>query len=106
MRTTSSPRISALNAQPTPQYAQVVSADHSGLPSSMTFFSSSDPVGQACTQAPQDTHSDSMNFSSMPAAMIESKPRPDTVSAKVPCTSSHARTQREQTMHLAGSKVK
>jgi hypothetical protein len=28
------------------------------------------------------------------------------VSAKVPCTSSQARTQREQTMHLLGSKVK
>jgi hypothetical protein len=30
----------------------------------------------------------------------ESKPRPAMVSAKVPCTSSQARTQREQTMHL------
>ena len=84
----------------------MVIADHSGLPTSMTFFSISEPVGQACTQAPQETHSDSMNFSSMPAAMIESKPRPETVSAKVPCTSSQARTQREQTMHLAGSKEK
>jgi hypothetical protein len=32
-----------------------------------------------------------------------SKPRPSMVSAKVPCTSSQARTQREQTMHFAGS---
>ena len=32
-----------------------------------------------------------------------SKPRPSIVSAKVPCTSSQARTQREQTMHLEGS---
>ena len=32
-----------------------------------------------------------------------SKPRPSMVSANVPCTSSQARTQREQTMHLAGS---
>ena len=31
---------------------------------------------------------------------------PRMVSAKVPCTSSQARTQREQTMHLEGSKVK
>ena len=31
---------------------------------------------------------------------------PSMVSAKVPCTSSQARTQREQTMHFAGSKVK
>ena len=81
-------------------------ADHSGLPCSMTVFSMSEPVGQACTQAPQETHSDSMNFSSIPAATMESKPRPEIVSANVPCTSSHARTQREQTMHLAGSKVK
>ncbi len=42
----------------------------------------------------------------MPAAIFEAKPRPCTVSAKVPCTSSHARTQREQTMHLAGSNWK
>jgi hypothetical protein len=32
--------------------------------------------------------------------------RPSMVSAKVPCTSSQARTQREQTMHFVGSKVK
>ena len=32
-----------------------------------------------------------------------SKPRPAIVSAKVPCTSSQARTQREQTMHFDGS---
>ena len=36
----------------------------------------------------------------------ELKPRPSIVSAKVPCTSSHARTHREHTMHLVGSKVK
>ena len=38
----------------------------------------------------------------MPAAIFEAKPRPSTVSAKVPCTSSQARTQREQTMHFDG----
>ena len=37
-----------------------------------------------------------------PATPCESKPRPSMVSAKVPCTSSQARTQREQTMHFAG----
>ena len=42
----------------------------------------------------------------MPAETAESKPRPSMVSAKVPCTSSQARTQREQTMHFDGSKVK
>ena len=67
---------------------------------------SSVAVGQACTQAPQETHSESMNVSSWLAATLESKPRPWIVSASVPCCSSQARTQREQTMHLAGSKVK
>ena len=78
----------------------------SGWPISMTDFSISVAVGQACTQAPQETHSESRKSSSMPAATLEAKPRPSMVSAKVPCTSSQARTQREQTMHFAGSKVK
>ena len=73
---------------------------------SMTLFSDSVAVGQACTQAPHDTHSESTNGSAMPADTLESKPRPWMVSANVPCTSSQARTQREQTMHFDGSKVK
>ncbi len=77
-----------------------------GMPSSMTVFSWSVEVGQACTQAPHETHSESRNDSSMPALTLESKPRPEMVRAKVPCTSSHARTQREQAMHLLGSKSK
>ncbi len=77
-----------------------------GWPCSITDFSISVAVGQACTQAPQDTHSESMNVSPCPALTFEPKPRPVIVSAKVPCISSQARTQREQTMHLAGSKVK
>ncbi len=71
----------------------------------MMLFSFSVAVGQACTQAPQDTHSDDMK-STPPAETFDSKPRPRMVSAKVPCTSSQARTQREQTMHLDASKVK
>ena len=70
------------------------------------IFSIRVAVGQAWTQAPQETHSESRKASSCPAETCESKPRPSMVSAKVPCTSSQARTQREQTMHLAGSKVK
>ena len=54
----------------------------------------------------EETHSDEMKSSCAPAETRLSKPRPSMVSAKVPCTSSQARTQREQTMHLAGSKVK
>ena len=71
----------------------------------MTDFSVSVAVGQACTQAPQDTHSLSMK-SVPPADTRLLKPRPSMVSAKVPCTSSHARTQRLHTMHLEVSKVK
>ena len=70
------------------------------------LFSTRVAVGQCCTQAPQDTHSESMNGWLWPGDTFESKPRPAMVSAKVPCTSSQARTQREQTMHLAGSNVK
>ena len=73
------------------------------MPISSTVFSRSASVGQACTQAPQETHSLSRKGWCMPAAMRLSKPRPSMVSAKVPCTSSQARTQREQTMHCAGS---
>src|SRR5215831_18315155 len=103
MRTSSSPRISALKEQPTPQYAQVVTTECSGLPISITFFSLSVAVGQACTQAPHDTHSEPRKDSCMPGDTTESKPRPAMVRAKVPCTSSHARTQREHTMHLEDS---
>ena len=73
--------------------------DHRSSPSAIA-------VGQACTQAPQETHSLVRNGSSMPAATFEAKPRPWMVSAKVPCTSSQARTQREQTMQFAGSNWK
>src|SRR5215813_7732495 len=103
MRTTSSPRISALKAQPTPQYAHVVTTECSGWPISITDFSVSVAVGHACTQAPHDTHSDVREDSSMPGDTTESKPRPAIVSANVPCTSSQARTQREQTIHFEGS---
>ena len=75
----------------------------SGWPSSITVFSVSVAVGQACTQAPQETHSLCMKGSSMPGETRDSKPRPEIVSANVPCTSSQARTQRLQTMHLLGS---
>ena len=105
MRTTWSPLISALNEQPTPQYAQVVLTTRSGTPCSMTDFSMSVAVGQACTQAPQETHSEEKK-SSAPVFTEASKPRPSMVSAYVPCTSSQARTQREQTMHFDGSNVK
>src|SRR6478672_813085 len=59
----------------------------------MMDFSISVEVGQAWTHAPHDTHSD-FRKSVGPAEITEAKPRPSTVSAKVPCTSSHARTAR------------
>src|SRR6516164_3054509 len=72
----------------------------------MTDFSVSAAVGHASTQAPQETHSDSRKVSSWLAATLDSKPRPWMVRASVPWVSSHARTQREQTMHRSGSNVK
>ena len=39
----------------------------------------------------------------LPGDTRDSKPRPLMVSAKVPCVSSQARTQRLQTMHLLAS---
>jgi len=83
----------------------VVTTECSGVPSAITDFSFSVAVGHACTQAPQDTHSDPMK-SVPPALILDAKPRPSIVSAKVPWMSSHARTQREQAMHLLASKVK
>src|ERR1044071_3585225 len=97
---------SARNEQPTPQYAQVVAVALSALPMATIDFSISAPVGHDSTHAPQDTHSESMNDSFWLAETLDSKPRPWIVSAKVPCTSSHARTQREQTMHSSGLKPK
>ena len=81
----------------------MVTTEWSGVPISITDFSLSVAVGQACTQAPQDTHSDSRKGPAWLAETNDSKPRPAMVRAKVPCTSSQARTQREQTMHLEGS---
>src|SRR6202044_4170516 len=75
-------------------------------PALIRDFSDSVAVGQAVTQAPQDTHSESRNDSAWLAETLESKPRPWMVSASVPCCSSQARTQREQTMHSVGSKAK
>jgi hypothetical protein len=69
----------------------------------MTVFSCSVAVGQACTQAPQLTHSLHEGLVLPGRHTRDSKPRPLIVSAKVPCVSSQARTQRLQTMHLAGS---
>ena len=73
-----------------------------GIPSSTTDFSVSASVGHAWTHAPHETHSDDRK-SVPPAVIRESNPRPETVSAKVPCTSEQARTQREHTMHALGS---
>jgi hypothetical protein len=83
----------------------VVTAECSGWPISTTLFSISVAVGQACTHAPQETHSLSRK-SVPPGETALPKPRPSMVSANVPCTSSQALTQREQTMHFAGSKEK
>jgi hypothetical protein len=84
----------------------VVTTECSGWPRLTTDFSINVAVGQAWTQAPQETHSEAKKLSSMPGETWLSKPRPPMVSAKVPCTSSQARTQREQTMHLLGSNWK
>jgi hypothetical protein len=83
-----------------------VTAECSGWPISMTDFSVKVAVGQACTQAPQDTHSDERKSSFWLGTTAEAKPRSSMVSANVPWISSQARTQREQTMHLLGSKSK
>src|SRR5215475_12948362 len=80
--------------------------DRVGMPRSTTDFSCNVAVGQACTHAPHDTQSDSKNDTPAPAATFESNPRPSIVSARVPCTSSHARTHREHAMHLDASKSK
>ena len=41
-------------------------------------------VGQACTQAPQETHSEFMKLSIWPGDTWEANPRPSIVRAKVP----------------------
>ena len=76
MRTTCSPFISALNEQPTPQYAHVVVTTRSGRPACASDFSVSAVVGHASTHAPHETHSDLRNGSFWLAATFDSKPRP------------------------------
>ncbi len=83
----------------------MVSTERVGMPSSTTEYSWRAEVGQACTQAPHETHSE-LRKSVPPALIRESKPRPSTVSAKVPWMSAQARTQREQTMQAESSKAK
>src|ERR1700730_7068422 len=78
----------------------------SAWPFWIKVFSDSVAVGQACTQAPHETHSESMNDSFWLGDTLDCNPPPWIVSANVPCCSSQARTQREQTMHLLASKVK
>ena len=80
----------------------MVTTERVGIPSWTTDFSLRASVGQACTQAPHETHSEDRK-SVPPAVIRESNPRPATVSAKVPWVSEQARTQREQTMQAAGS---
>ncbi len=83
----------------------MVSTLRVGVPRSMTVFSCSVEVGQAWTQAPHETHS--LDMKSVPPGLTrESKPRPEMVRANVPCTSSHARTQRLHAMHLLSSNEK
>ena len=79
-----------------------MTTERDGIPSDTTDFSVRASVGQACTQAPHDTHSEPRK-SVPPGVIRESKPRPATVSAKVPWVSEQARTHREQTMQAAGS---
>src|SRR3954471_2104044 len=106
MRATAPSVTSAINEQPTPQYAQVVATVVWGRPAVSTLFSMSAPVGHASTQAPHETHSDSRNDAACEADTRESSPRPSIVSANVPCVCSQARTQREQTMHRSLSNRK
>ena len=61
----------------------MVTFECSGWPIWMTEVSISVAVGQACTQAPHDTHSEPRK-SVGPAATRDAKPRPVIVSAKVP----------------------
>ncbi len=83
----------------------MVSTERVGIPSWTIECSWRAEVGQACTQAPHETHSEARK-SVPPALIFESKPRPSTVSANVPWMSVHARTQREQTMQEEESKEK
>ena len=75
MRTTCEPFTSASKEQPTPQYAQVVMTLRSGVPCSITLLSISVAVGHAWTQAPQETHSDSMNGLDLPRARPPNRTR-------------------------------
>ena len=105
MRTTSLPCISALNEQPTPQYAQVVITLCSACPicDHGLFHQRGGGTGLHARAAGDAFRIKEIGLP--PAETLEANPRPSMVRANVPCTSSQARTQREHTMHLAGSKA-
>src|SRR5438445_7718118 len=103
MLRTSLPLVATMRLQPTPQYVQMVRVF---FVASMDFdlkISEIADVGQAWAHAPQETHVESSKELSRPLMMRASKPRPYMESTNWPCTSSQARTQREQLMHFASS---
>ena len=64
------------------------------------------PVGQTRTHSPHHVHPACSGFPSAPTMMAVSAPRSATSSTPTTWMSSHARTQREHTMHLDESNVK
>ena len=89
--------------QPTPQYPHVVVVVRSVGRRSSSPGSDSAPVGQEETQPPHATQSDSSHEPPLPGATTVAYPREAIVSANVPCTSSHIRTQRAHAMHRSRS---
>jgi len=79
-----------------------VTTECSGWPISITDFSVSVAVGQACTQAPQETHSEPRKLSLMPGD-TGCQNRAGNRQREGALHFSQARTQREQTMHFEGS---
>src|SRR5437016_10155997 len=92
-----------LRVQPTLQELQVVDTQVSLRAIHLFGFSSSVAVGQTSIQAPQKSQLLSWMAPPAPKAILVVKPRPARVTAPVWRTSSQARTQRVQMMHIWGS---
>ena len=86
-------------SQPTPQYGHVVRVPPVGAPRSRTVLSSSAPVGQDVTHAPQPTQELSRSVVPESGWISISSPRFHTFQTNCPCSSSQMRTHRKQSMH-------
>ena len=92
-------RTPTLSSQPTAQYPQTLRVQLSARPRSSRDLSTSAPVGQVSTQAPQPVQELSIRLVMESGTIRPSSARPTGCQTDRPWTSSQMRTQRLHWMH-------